>query len=84
MPDITLRIATLSHSQGWWLSHALDLNERLRRMCGENGVGFMDEWSRFYGRQKLYARDGVHFSRKEVQELSECLERAVRQFSQGK
>ena len=49
--------------RGWWLSHALGLNERLRRMCGEDGVGLMDEWSRFYGRQELYARDGVHFSR---------------------
>ena len=64
--------------RGWWLSHALGLNERLRRMCGENGVGFMDEWSSFYGRQELYARDGVHFSKKGVQELSEYLERAVR------
>ena len=48
----------------WWLSHALGLDERLRKMCGDNGVGFMDEWSRFYGRQELYARTGVHFSRK--------------------
>ena len=24
---------------------------------------FMDEWSRFYGRQELYARNGLHFSR---------------------
>ena len=70
--------------RGWWLSHALGLNERLRRMCGENRVGFMDEWSRFYGQQELYARDDVlHFSRKGVREFSECLERAVRQFSQG-
>ena len=66
----------------WWLSHALGLNARLMRMCGEDGVGFMDEWSRFYERQKLYARDGVYFSRKGVQELSECLERTVRQSSQ--
>ena len=67
----------------WWLSHALGLNERLMRMCEKDGVGFMDEWSRFYGRQELFARDGVHFSRKVVQELSECLERAVRESSQG-
>ena len=33
--------------RGWWLSHALGLNERLMRMCREDGVGFMDEWSRF-------------------------------------
>ena len=61
----------------------LGLNERLMRMCGEDGVSFMDEWSRLYGRQELYARDGVHFSRKGMQELSECLERVVRQSSQG-
>ena len=68
---------------GMWLSHALGLNDRLRKLCGESGVGFIDEWDRFYGRQELYAMDGVHFSRKGVQELSECLERAVRQYSQG-
>ena len=45
-------------------------------------MSFMDEWSRFYGRQELYARDGVHLSRKGVKEFSECLERAVRQSSQ--
>ena len=68
--------------RGWWLSHGLGLNERLMSMCGEDMVGFMDEWSRFYGRQELYAMYGVQFSRKGVQELSECLERAVRQSSQ--
>ena len=52
-------------------------------MCGEDGVSFMDEWSRFYGTQELYAWYGVHFSRKGVQELSECIERSVRQSSQG-
>ena len=30
----------------------------------------MDEWSRFYGRQELYVRDGVHFSRKGVHSRS--------------
>ena len=69
--------------RGCWLSHALSLNEGLMRMCGEDDVGFMDEGSRFYGRQKLYARYGVYFSRKGVQDLSECLERVVRQSSQG-
>ena len=53
--------------RGWWLSHALDLNERLRRMCGDDGIGFMDEWSRIYGKQELYARDGVRVGRKGVQ-----------------
>ena len=34
------------------------------REVEEDGVGFMDDWSRFYGIQELYARNGVHFSRK--------------------
>ena len=68
---------------GQWLSRALSLNDRLRSLCGESGIGFMDEWDRFYGRQELYAMDGVHLNRKGVQELSECLERAVGQYSQG-
>ena len=62
-----------------WHSHALGLNDRIKKLCKEGGVGFIDEWDRFYGRQELYAMDGVHFSRKGVQELSECLERAVKQ-----
>jgi len=68
---------------GVWMSSALGLNSRLRRMCEESGVGFLDEWSRFYGRRELYAMDGVHFSRMGVIQLSECLEKAVRQYSQG-
>ena len=39
------------------------------------------EWSRLCGRMeqvlwmtKLYATDGIHFSRRGVRELSECLE----------
>ena len=68
---------------GLWLSKALCLNDRLRGFCRRNGVGFIDEWDRFYGRQELYAMDGVHFSRKGVDVLSECLEGAVpvRQYS---
>ena len=68
---------------GLWLSQAIGLNDRLRRLCGESRIGFMDEWDRFYGRQDLYARDGIHFSRKGVQEFSECIERVVRQYGQG-
>ena len=68
---------------GLWLSQAIGLNARLGRLCRESGVGFLDEWDRFFGRQELYAMDGIHFSRKGVQELSECVERAVRQYRQG-
>ena len=34
---------------GMWLSQAIGLNDRLSKMCRESGVGFVDEWSSFYG-----------------------------------
>ena len=67
---------------GVWLSQPIGLNDMLSKMCRESGVSFEDEWSRFDGRQELYARDGIHFSRRGVWELSECLKRVVRQYSQ--
>ena len=66
-----------------WLREANSLNIRLGRMCRESGVGYMDEWDRFYGRQEMYARDGIHFNRRGVRELSECVERVVRQHGKG-
>ena len=47
-------------------------------MCREVGVSFVDEWDRFFGRENLYVRVGVHLSRKGVDVFRECLERAVR------
>lgn len=65
-------------SVGEWLSRAIGVNERLKVLCREAGVSFVEEWDRFYGRRELYVRDGVHLSGKGVEVLRECLERAVR------
>ena len=63
---------------GEWLSRAIGVNERVRVLCREVGVSFVDEWDRFFGRGELYVRDGVYLSRKGVDVFRECLERAVR------
>ena len=66
-----------------WQSRAIGMNERVKELCREYGIGFADYWNRFYGKQEMYARDGTHFSMKGVEELGRCTDRAVRQYSQG-
>ncbi|MPC99736.1 hypothetical protein E2C01_095167 [Portunus trituberculatus] len=39
-----------------------------------NGWTFIDNWDLFYGKDTLYARDGVHFSRQDVRVLAGTLE----------
>ncbi|KAG0724184.1 hypothetical protein GWK47_041151 [Chionoecetes opilio] len=62
-----------------WYSRAIALNCRLALHCKANGWAFVClGWDRFFWHNHLYHRDGVHFSRKGVQILSESLERECR------
>ncbi|MPC90546.1 hypothetical protein E2C01_085538 [Portunus trituberculatus] len=47
---------------------------RLGDHCRSNGWALIDNWDLFYGKDTLYARDGVHFSRQGVRVLAETLE----------
>ncbi|MPC42456.1 hypothetical protein E2C01_036078 [Portunus trituberculatus] len=42
--------------------------------CRSNGWAFIDNWDLFYGKDTLYARDGVHLSRQGVRVLAGTLE----------
>ena len=33
-------------------------------MCEEEGVGFLDLWGRFVGKEDMYVRDGLHLGGK--------------------
>ena len=66
-----------------WHARAIGLNERVKEMCRSMNVQFMDEWSKFYGRKELYAIDKVHLSKRGVDVLSDCLERAIGSCFQG-
>ena len=60
-----------------WHSTAIAMNCRVANHCKANGWAFVDSWDRFYGRDHLYARDGVHLSRFGVQALADSLEKEV-------
>ena len=60
-----------------WLSRALALNNRLAAHCKSNRWAFVDNWDLFYGKDALYARDGVHLSRQGVRVLAGTLEKEL-------
>ena len=57
-----------------WLSRALSINSRVAKHCESNGWAFLDAWDLFYGKDNLFARDGVHLSRLGVGVLARALE----------
>ena len=40
------------------------INALVEQMCEEEGVGFLDLWGRFVGKEDMYVRDGLHLSGK--------------------
>ena len=55
----------------WWNSCAMGVNHRLDSFCQDNDVTFLDTWDSFIHQQWLYARDGIHLTRRGQENLSE-------------
>jgi lysophospholipase L1-like esterase len=55
-------------------SQALGINARLESLCNRLGFQFIDLWDKFYGIKYLYAKDGIHFSRKGVATLGRFID----------
>ena len=49
------------------------VNILVEQMCEEEGVGFVDLWGYFVGKEKMYMRDGLHLSGKGATVVSENL-----------
>ena len=49
------------------------INALVEQMCEEEGVGFLDLWGRFVGKEDMYVRDGLHLSGKGAAVFSENL-----------
>ena len=64
------------------------INGLLEQMCEEEGVGFVDLWGYFVGKEDMFMRDGLHLSGKGAAVFSENLLRSMNNgtgcnFSQG-
>lgn len=44
------------------LSRAIGINERIRNLCKNAKIGFVDPWSTFIANGKLYQKDGIHLN----------------------
>ena len=53
------------------------INALLEQMCEEEGVGFVDLWGYFVGKEDMYMRDGLHLSGKGAAVFSENLLRLM-------
>ena len=58
-----------------WLSRAVAVNCRFADHCKSNGWTFIDNWDLFYGKDVLYAGDGVLLSRRGIQVLAGTLKK---------
>ena len=53
------------------------INGLLQQMCEEEGVGFVDLWGYFVGKEDMFMRDGLHLSGKGAAVFSENLLRSM-------
>ena len=65
------------------------INSLVEQMCEEEGVGFVDMWGFFVGKEDMYIRDGLHLSGMDAAVFTENLLRSMdrlqlfKQVSQG-
>ena len=53
------------------------INALVEQMCEEGGVGFLDLWGYFVGKEDMYVRDGLHLSGKGAAVFFENLLRSM-------
>ena len=61
-------------------SKAFSLNSRLRNLCKDHGVEFVDMWNDFYNQNGLFHTDGLHLSAVGAARFGRLLSESVRRF----
>ena len=54
-----------------------EINERLKMLCEDTGVTYIDAWSSFHDRTTMYKRDGVHFTRRGTRLLASLISHSM-------
>ena len=62
---------------GYRNSKRMAITGMMKRLCKEEDVGYVDLWDSFVGIEEMYARDGLHLSRKGAATFAEVLSGAV-------
>ena len=50
--------------QEYWNCRRMKINPQVEKVCMEEGVGFVDTWLNFVGRDDFFMKDGLHLTRK--------------------
>ncbi|MCP5006083.1 MAG: SGNH/GDSL hydrolase family protein, partial [Planctomycetes bacterium] len=61
-------------------SKAFSLNSRIKSLCLQEGIGFMDSWNQFYQKPDLFMSDGLHLNSVGSARLGRLLSNAVTSF----
>ena len=59
---------------GFALSRAIGINERVKKLCKEAKIGYLDPWQDFIGNRKYYLKDGIHLSNDGTKLLAALIE----------
>ena len=62
---------------GYRNSKRMAINGMVKQLCKEEGVGYVDLWDSFVGKEEMYVRDGLHLSGKGAAVFAEELSGAV-------
>ena len=62
---------------GYRNSKRMAINGKMKRLCQEEDVGYVDLWDSFVGIEGMYARDGLYLSGKGAAAFAEGLSGAV-------
>ena len=67
-------------ADNYFYSKAFSLNKRLKTLCRQHGIEFVDMWNDFYNKTGLFKDDGLHLSSVGAARFGRLLNEAVRRF----
>ena len=60
---------------------AFSINNRVKNLCSQEGIEFIDTWNDFYGKRELFTSDGLHLNTVGSARLGRLINNSVRFFS---
>ena len=67
------------YESNYALSRAIGINFKLKQLCSQANIGFIDPWQDFIGTKRLFLKDGVHLKYSGTKHLAKLIDRQIRQ-----